>query len=96
MLANDDIILTCSDGLCDVVSDFEIYETINNADNLSDAADELIRMAIDQGSKDNITVQLIQKLETEEGAEDTNTIITKPKEGLVTKIKGMFSDKQGN
>lgn len=52
-----DIILMCSDGLTDMLSDEEIRNilTIKQAD----AAPELVKQALEKGGRDNITVVLI-------------------------------------
>ena len=56
-----DILLLCSDGLTDMVSDWQIAETINeNITDLDSAANKLIALANQNGGKDNISVILIQ------------------------------------
>lgn len=56
-----DILLLCSDGLTDMVSDWQIAETINeNIIDLDLAANKLIALANQNGGKDNISVILIQ------------------------------------
>ncbi|NED94370.1 serine/threonine-protein phosphatase [Phytoactinopolyspora alkaliphila] len=53
-----DRILICSDGLTDVLTDEVLQETLTSADTVESAADELIRLALDGGGPDNITVVL--------------------------------------
>ena len=54
-----DIILLCSDGLTDMVSDEQIGLTLaEHADNLEVAAQKLIGLANDEGGKDNVSVVL--------------------------------------
>lgn len=56
-----DLLLLCSDGLTDMVSDWQIAETINeNIIDLDLAANKLIALANQNGGKDNISVILIQ------------------------------------
>lgn len=56
-----DIYLLCSDGLNDMVGDEELGGTIHAlAANLELAADELIRMANDNGGRDNVSVILVK------------------------------------
>ena len=56
-----DLLLLCSDGLTDMVSDWQIAETINeNITDLDLAANKLIALANQNGGKDNISVILIQ------------------------------------
>ncbi len=56
-----DILLLCSDGLTDMLSDKEIESVIQkHRDNLTVAADNLIHEANDKGGIDNISVILIE------------------------------------
>ncbi len=54
-----DIILICSDGLTNMVSEQQIFNVISN--NIDNAADELIREANNNGGADNITLIIIRK-----------------------------------
>ncbi len=58
----DDILLICTDGLTDALSDLEI-QTVLTTCPISDAADQLTAMANEKGGLDNITVVLVQILE---------------------------------
>lgn len=51
-------LLLCSDGLSGYCSDDEIYDVIAKAP-FDDVADELIKLALDKGGRDNITVAVI-------------------------------------
>ena len=54
-----DLLLICSDGLTDMVSDEKISLTLGRlADNLDSAAEELVRLANEAGGKDNVSVVL--------------------------------------
>ena len=53
---NGDIILLCSDGLTDMVSDSEIQEILASGDNARDVTGRLIKKALEKGGKDNVTV----------------------------------------
>lgn len=54
-----DLILICSDGLCDMVDDGTIRLTLSKfADNLPDAAKALVDLANERGGKDNVSVAL--------------------------------------
>lgn len=55
-----DILLICSDGLTNLLSDKEIYETITN--NLDNAAKILIQRANIKGGYDNITAVVIENI----------------------------------
>ncbi|WP_419193425.1 PP2C family protein-serine/threonine phosphatase [Kolteria novifilia] len=54
-----DRILLATDGICGVVDDEVIVETINRHDDPQACAEELVRLALESGSKDNITVVVL-------------------------------------
>ena len=57
----DDIWLLCSDGLSDLVDDWIIQEVIaGNEDDLETIGHSLVRLANQNGGKDNITVMLLR------------------------------------
>ena len=51
-----DVILLCSDGLTDMVSDAEIQSVVSDGENPQDVTGKLIRMALEKGGKDNVTI----------------------------------------
>jgi protein phosphatase len=54
-----DVILICSDGLCDMVDDTAMRLTLSKfADNLPQAAKALVELANERGGKDNVSVAL--------------------------------------
>jgi len=54
-----DVILVCSDGLCDMVDDATIRMTLSKlTDNLPEAAKALVEQANERGGKDNVSVVL--------------------------------------
>jgi serine/threonine protein phosphatase PrpC len=56
-----DIVLLCSDGLTDMLSDRKIEEVVhNNKDDLEGAVEKLIDEANQRGGKDNISVVLVK------------------------------------
>lgn len=58
-----DIYLLCSDGLNDMVEDRDIRTTLQTlSDNLDAAAAQLVRMANDNGGRDNVSVILVKVL----------------------------------
>jgi Serine/threonine protein phosphatase len=59
-LCKNDIILLCSDGLSNMVTDDEIKEIIKTGSNLSTITSHLIGRANENGGKDNIAVILIE------------------------------------
>lgn len=62
-----DVYLLCSDGLTDLVDDWIIAEILANAKTeLKETTETLIRLANDNGGKDNITVLLLLLEEVEE------------------------------
>ena len=80
-LAAGDIFLLCSDGLNDMVKDEEIGLTLGKyGANLSTAAQELIRLANQNGGKDNVTVVLARA-----------TLDSKATGGPLTRIKSFLT-----
>lgn len=57
-LSDGDVILVCSDGLTNMVSEEDILDTIMNTESISDCAKKLVDMANDAGGADNISVIL--------------------------------------
>ena len=60
-----DVILLCSDGLTNMVSDEQIQQIINTEKNLQKAAELLVDTANRNGGRDNITVLLISRKSNE-------------------------------
>lgn len=63
-------ILLCTDGLTNMLSDSRIEETILHADGLRDAAEKLIDGANREGGVDNISVVLVDTLDSGTGGAD--------------------------
>ena len=59
-LQKNDIILLCSDGLTTMVDDEKIFETIQSSRDVVEMVEELVRLANQNGGKDNIGVVMIQ------------------------------------
>ena len=59
-LKKGDIILMCTDGLCNMVDDEEIFAIIKGARDIVEAGQSLIDRANANGGKDNIGVVLAQ------------------------------------
>ena len=59
-LGDGDGILLCSDGLSGFASSQEIDRTIKQFPEAADCVRELIRLALDRGSNDNVTVQFLR------------------------------------
>ena len=60
----EDRYLLCSDGLTDLVSDEEIFEVLASWPGAQNAAQELVRRAIHYGGVDNVTVLIVDALDT--------------------------------
>ncbi len=54
-----DVMLICSDGLTNEVSDESICETLTESETLDSAVSELVNSALNAGGRDNITVILV-------------------------------------
>lgn len=55
-----DLLLLCSDGLTNMVEDYDIKKIINNSESIEDAVHRLISQANENGGKDNISAILIK------------------------------------
>ncbi len=55
-----DLYMMCSDGLSDLVEDFVIREVLKTAPSLPDACNQLIKLALHAGGKDNVTVVCVE------------------------------------
>ncbi|MDR1790708.1 MAG: protein phosphatase 2C domain-containing protein [Propionibacteriaceae bacterium] len=71
-----DLILACSDGLTDELSDAEIEQILTASSSLDQAADELIAATLAAGAHDNVTVILVQADFTLSGADENDTETT--------------------
>lgn len=65
-LRQDDIVLMCSDGLSNMLTESEIKNMLISGENLEDVTENLIRRANENGGKDNITAIVIKKMLKEE------------------------------
>ena len=59
-LAEDDYVLMCTDGLTNMVRDEEILDIVRSEKEPETIAHKLVRMANDNGGRDNITVTIIK------------------------------------
>ena len=50
-----DMYLLCSDGLTDMLTNFEISDIMLKSEDAEDCVQELIQAALDQGGRDNVT-----------------------------------------
>ena len=65
VVMQDDIYLLCSDGLNDMVEDADIYLTLKTfSANLEMAAQQLVKLANDNGGRDNVSVVLVKPLKS--------------------------------
>lgn len=55
-ISKGDIYLLCSDGLTDMLTNFEISDIMLTCEEPADCAQKLIRVALEHGGRDNITV----------------------------------------
>ena len=50
-----DLLLLCSDGLSDVLTDDEITQVMSSSSHVDDCAERLISQALSSGARDNVT-----------------------------------------
>jgi PPM family protein phosphatase len=65
-LLEDDILLLCSDGLTNMVEDDAIFEVVQSSRDIVEMVESLVRLANQNGGKDNIGVVMIQNKSDEE------------------------------
>ena len=61
-LKPDDVLMLCSDGLCRMEDDPVIADAMSGLNNPSEMCHNLVRLAVDRGGKDNVTV-VVGKME---------------------------------
>ena len=59
-LSRSERLLLCSDGLSGMIGDKQIWDIVEQAENIQAAVDSLIYMARERGGEDNITVILVE------------------------------------
>ena len=64
-IESGDKLLLCSDGLTNMVDDYDIRKTIKNSESIEDAVRQLINQANENGGKDNISAILIDAIYVE-------------------------------
>ncbi|MBP1999355.1 serine/threonine protein phosphatase PrpC [Paenibacillus shirakamiensis] len=63
LLQDGDVMLLCSDGLSSYVAEHHILQTVGRTGvSLEDRAEQLLKLALDAGGEDNITVVLVEVL----------------------------------
>ena len=75
-----DILLLCSDGLSDMLSNKTITSILTSNKNLKEKGKALVKAANEAGGKDNITVVLVKNDKSRLIHEATKPIITKKNE----------------
>jgi protein phosphatase len=65
-----DILMLCSDGLSGLVKDSVMEQVLGQDKDLEWKADELVRLALDAGGDDNITVVLLENNEVNKSTKD--------------------------
>lgn len=61
-IMKDDVLLLCSDGISDVISEIELEDVISKKMNILEMCKYLINTAIEKGSNDNITIMIIRRV----------------------------------
>ena len=65
-LKKGDIYLLCSDGLTDMVEDSQIKSVIASSKDVKEIAGRLVKAALKNGGRDNVTVMVLKILEVSE------------------------------
>lgn len=67
-VSQGDVYLLCSDGLSSAVSEEQLLRVISGAVDLSECCKQLVNLALEQGSQENLTAVLVQISAEEESA----------------------------
>src|SRR5215831_11682519 len=59
-LQSGDAVLLCSDGLSGYVSDVQIEDVLRDERTVQETTADLVRLALDKGGRDNVTVQVVR------------------------------------
>jgi PPM family protein phosphatase len=77
-LREGDAILLCSDGLSGYVADAQIESVLRSQGAVRETAENLVKLALEKGGKDNVTVQLVQYGTKKEPPGARPTVAVKP------------------
>jgi serine/threonine protein phosphatase PrpC len=78
LLREGDAILLCSDGLSGYVADAQIESVLRSPGTVRETAENLVKLTLEKGGKDNVTVQLVQYGTKKEAPAARPTIAVKP------------------
>ena len=78
LLREGDAILLCSDGLSGYVADAQIESVLRSQGTVRETAENLVKLTLEKGGKDNVTVQLVQYGTKKEAPAAGPTIAVKP------------------
>jgi len=78
LLREGDAILLCSDGLSGYVADAQIESVLGSQGTVRETAENLVKLTLEKGGKDNVTVQLVQYGAKKETPAARPTIAVKP------------------
>jgi protein phosphatase len=78
LLREGDAILLCSDGLSGYVADAQIESVLRSQGTVRETAENLVKLTLEKGGKDNVTVQLVQYGTKKEAPAARPTIAVKP------------------
>ena len=78
LLREGDAILLCSDGLSGYVADAQIESVLRSQGTVRETAENLVKLALEKGGKDNVTVQLVQYGTRKEAPAARPTVAMKP------------------
>lgn len=83
-----DRILLCSDGLTNEVTDSRIASTLRRLADPAEAATELVRLAVDAGGRDNVTVVVIDVLDDDRAAREASAALAGRPSGIRARDDG--------
>lgn len=78
LLREGDAVLLCSDGLSGYVTDAQIETVLRSQGTVRETTENLVKLALEKGGNDNVTVQLVQYGTKKEAPAARPTIAVKP------------------
>jgi protein phosphatase len=90
-----DRILLCSDGLTNEVADSRIASTLRRLADPDEAAKELVRLAVDAGGRDNVTVVVVDVVTDDAAAHDASAALAGRRSGIESHTEDETDDELG-
>lgn len=92
-LKENDVILICSNGLIDSIKEDTIYEILSTDGSTDEIAAQLVKKAVENGAKDNVTAAVIRILSVDE-EDAASRSVSQNFAGRLNKLAGTVGNKK--